>query len=105
MITIDEFKKVELRVAKVLSCERIEGSDKLLKMAIDCGEPRTLVAGIGKKYTPEDMVGKLVVVAYNLESRMLMGIESQGMILCADADGGPVVLAPVEHVLPGSKIC
>lgn len=83
-ITIDDFEKVQLRTARVLSCERVPKSDKLLKLSLSLGtEQRTVVSGIAKHYTPEEMVGKQVVLVANLKSAKLRGIESQGMILCA----------------------
>lgn len=108
MITIDDFLKCELRVVTVLACERVEGSDKLLKWTADLGEGephRTVVSGIAKKYAPEDLVGKQVVIVANLEPRQIMGIESQGMILAVnDAEGRPVVISPLEPAINGSKV-
>lgn len=114
MITIEDFAKVELKVAKVLTAERIEGSDKLLKLQINAGDVdeagteknRQLIAGIGKAYAPETLVGKNIVIVANLQPRMLMGLESQGMILAATdvAVGTPVILTPAGDVAPGSKI-
>lgn len=96
MISFDEFKKVELAVGEVLSAERVPDSDKLLKLAVSLGEEkRQIIAGIGKSYEPNDLVGKKLVFVVNLEPRSLMGLESQGMILAArDNDGQPVVLCP-----------
>ncbi len=83
-ISIDDFEKVQLRTARVLSCERVPKSDKLLKLSLSLGtEQRTVVSGIAKHYTPEEMVGKQVVLVANLKPAKLRGIESQGMILCA----------------------
>jgi methionine--tRNA ligase beta chain len=105
-VTLDEFKGVELRVAKVLSAERVEGSEKLVKLQIDLGgEPRQIVAGIGKAYAPEDLVGEEIIVVANLEPRQLMGLESQGMLLAAHGeDSEPVLLVPKSPVPPGSKV-
>lgn len=104
MINYEQFQSIELRVAKVLEAERIEGSDKLVKMRVSLGEEeRTIVAGIGKKYDPADLIGKQVAVVVNLEPRSLMGIESNGMVLAADQDG-PVLLCPDREVLPGAQI-
>src|SRR5262249_29894030 len=81
-ITIEDFMKVELRVAKVLSAEKVEKSKKLLKLAVDVGTgQRTLVAGIAEAYEPETLVGRTVVVVFNLKPAKLMGIESNGMVL------------------------
>jgi methionine--tRNA ligase beta chain len=104
-MTIDEFRNVELRVAKVLAAERVEGSEKLLKLQVDMGESRQIVSGIGKVYAPEAMIGKEVVVIANLEPREIMGFTSQGMLLAAHGEGGaPVLLAPDGAVAPGSVI-
>ena len=96
VITIDDFCKVQLKTAKVLEAERIKGADKLLKLKIEVGgETRPLVAGIAKHYTPEEMVGKTIVIVANLKPRKLMGIESQGMLLAAK-DGDALKLIGVE---------
>lgn len=103
-ISFEDFKKVELRVAKINSAERIEGSDKLVKFGINIGaETRTLVAGIGKSYDPASLIGKEIVVVTNLEPRSLLGIESNGMLLAAD-DNGPVLLIPEREVPAGAII-
>src|SRR3989344_9302190 len=96
MISIEDFKKAELKIARILSAERVEGSEKLIKLRISLGEEeRQLVAGIGKAYEPEALVGKEIAVIANLEPRMLMGLESQGMLLAAsEEDGVPVLLVP-----------
>ena len=112
MIQFDEFKKVELKVAKVVSSERGEGSEKLLRLVVDCGDtdeagaPKTrqVLAGVGKVYTPEEMVGREIIVVVNLAPRMMMGLESQGMLLAADHPDGPVLLRPDKDVDPGSEI-
>ena len=81
MITIDDFKKIELRVAKVLEAERVEGSDKLIKMQLSLGEEkRQVIGGIGKTYEPEQLIGREIIIVANLEPRNLMGLESQGML-------------------------
>ncbi len=105
MITIDEFKKVELKTAKVISAERVEGSEKLLKLQVSLGtEERQILSGIGKWYQPEEMVGKTVIVATNLEPRSMMGLESQGMVLAADGGDKPILLTTSEDCPPGSSI-
>ena len=120
MISFDEFKKVELRVGKVVACEPVEGSEKLLKLSVDIGEKdaetgllatRQVLAGIAKEYKPEDLVGKEIVIVANLEPRALMGLESQGMILCANdthltglGTGVPVIVRPDRDVAIGSEI-
>ena len=105
MITIEDFKKLEIRVGKILSAERVSGSEKLLKLEVGIGvEKRQVIAGIGKSYEPETLIGRQVVVLANLEPRSLMGLESNGMILAADSPAGPVLLMPEKEVLPGSVI-
>ena len=106
MINIEDFIKVEIRIGKILSAERVEGSDKLLKLMVDLGEasPRQILSGIARAVPePASIVGQLVPIASNLAPRMMMGMESQGMMLCAD-DGKPVLLHPAEEVRPGSLI-
>lgn len=105
MITIDDFKKVELKVARVLSAERVDGSEKLLKLEVDLGsEKRQIIAGIGKIYNPENLVGNQIIVVANLESCSLMGLESQGMVLAANVESGPVLLVPDKEVVSGIGI-
>ncbi len=105
-MTIDEFQKVDLRVGKIVSAERVEGSEKLLKFEIDFGEEkRQILSGIAKAYAPEALVGKEVVVVVNLEPRSMMGFESQGMVLAAHGENGePVVLSVERDVPAGSRI-
>lgn len=104
-ITIDDFSKVSLRVAKVLSCDSVPKSSKLLKLRISLGqEERQVVSGIAPWYAPDDLIGKKVILVENLKPAKLMGIESHGMILAADcADGVQVVFAP-EGSVPGSIV-
>lgn len=106
MISYEDFSKVELKIAKIEDAVRLEGSDKLIKLQIELGEDnRQIIAGIGKSYSPEDLIGKEIVVVANLEPRKLMGEESQGMLLAAhDEEGNPVLLIPDKFVPPGSKI-
>ncbi len=105
MITYDDFKKIELKAVRVLEASRVEGSEKLLKLKVDLGnEQRQIVSGIAKAYDPEFLVGKTIIIVANLEPRMLMGLESQGMILAAHGESGPVVLVPEKEVPPGAEI-
>ena len=105
LITINDFARVELKIGKVISAERVKKSEKLIKLQVDTGEPRQIVAGIGTAYTPDELVGKKVVVVANLQPAKLMGVESQGMLLAATgADGVPVLLMPEKDVEEGSKI-
>ena len=103
-----DFAKLDLRVAKILSAERVEGADKLLKLTISLGEmgERTLAAGIAQHYSPEELVGKKIAVVANLAHRKLRGIESEGMLLAASSeDHSQVVILTLEKDLPeGSKI-
>lgn len=108
-ITIDDFAKIQLRVGKILTAEKVEKADKLLKFSVQIGgDVRTIVSGIAKHYTPEEMLGKNVVVVYNLKPAKLRGIESQGMLLCAcytDADGNEqVVLVSPEKSVPSGCV-
>ena len=104
-ITIDDFCKLDLRVAEVIACERVPKSDKLLKETLKVGdEVRTVCSGIAKYYTPEEMVGKKVVLVANLPPRKMCGIESQGMLLCAEKDGKVVLLSPESDIGSGAEI-
>jgi len=105
-ITIDDFLKIDLRVAKVLAAEKVPNSRKLMKLSIDVGtEQRTLVAGIAEAYEPEQLVGKTVGIVFNLKPAKLMGIESNGMILAASPEGGkPVLVAFEGEIAPGARI-
>lgn len=106
MISIDDFKKIELKAGKILSAERVEGSEKLVKLSVDLGEenPRQILAGIVAQYPPDTLVGKTIAVVANLDPRKLMGMESQGMLLAAEGENGPVLLTPDADVTPGAKI-
>jgi methionyl-tRNA synthetase len=101
-ISIDDFTKVDLRVGLVLSAERVKGSDKLMHMKVDLGEPkaRTIVAGIAEAYTPEQLVGRKVAIVANLQPRKLKGIESNGMVVAASVEGGKPVLAGFHEDIP-----
>ncbi|WKZ58456.1 MAG: methionine--tRNA ligase [Cyclobacteriaceae bacterium] len=105
-ITIDDFGKLDIRVGKVLAAEKMEKSNKLLKLTVDTGvDQRTVLSGIAQHYSPEEMVGKQVTLIANLAPRKMMGIESQGMILMAeDVDGKLRLLQPNEIVTPGSTV-
>ena len=105
-VSIDEFMKIDLRVARVLVAERVQKSKKLVKMQIDIGsEERTIVAGIAEAYTPESLVGRTIVVVVNLKPAKLMGIESNGMVLAASPEGGLPVLVGLEQSLPpGTRV-
>ena len=104
-INFEEFKKMDLRVAKIISAEAVEGSEKLLKLQVDLGEEkRQIIAGIAKQYGPEELIGREIAVVANLEPRVLFGLESQGMLLAAAGENGPVLLWPDSDVLPGTRV-
>jgi len=114
MANLDDFKKLDIRIGKIISAEKIEGSDKLLKLIFDFGSEsgltalttsRQIIAGIATLYPDcEALVGKEMPVIVNLEPRMLRGHESQGMILCASDGESPVILSPEKEVPPGSVV-
>ena len=105
MITFDDFKKLDIRIGKILSAEKVSGTDKLMKLEVDfSAEKRQLVAGIAEFFEPDHLIGKEIPVLLNLEPRSIKGIESQGMILAIDVDGKPVLLHPEREVPPGSVI-
>ena len=105
-IGIEDFAKVELKVAKVTACEPIKKAKKLLKLTLDDGSsvPRTVASGIAKWYTPEDLIGHTVIVVSNLKPAVLCGVESNGMILAADAGEDDVKVIFVDGVPAGSKV-
>lgn len=120
-INFDDFKKLDIRIGKVLAAEKVEGADKLLKLSVDLGEaaPRTIVSGIAQFYTVEELIGKSVPILANLAPRILRGIESKGMALMAIdetlisssdplvppvAGHKPVLLFPIKEVPPGSPV-
>ena len=105
-VTIDDFGKLDIRIGTVTAAEKMEKSDKLLKLTVNSGlDQRTILSGIAKQYTPEQMVGKQVTFIANLAPRKMMGIESQGMILMAeDQDGKLRLLQPNEAVNPGASV-
>jgi methionine--tRNA ligase beta chain len=107
MINFEEFKKVDLRVAKIISAEKIEESEKLIKLTLNLGEEigeRTILAGISKFYEAEELLGREIVMVVNLEPKKMMGMESQGMLLAAVENGKPTLLHPDSEVSPGTKV-
>ncbi len=106
-ITIDDFLKVDMRVGVVKEAAAVKGSDKLLHLQVDIGEPKTrsIVAGIAGAYKPEALIGRKVAIVANLQPRKLKGIESQGMILAASLEGGdPALVSFLEDVPPGARL-
>jgi methionyl-tRNA synthetase len=103
-ISLSDFQKVDLRVGTIKKVERIEGADKLLKLIVDIGEERQLVAGIAKQYKPEQLIGKQVIVVANLQPAKIKNVESNGMILAAEENGEPIIISPDKKTKNGSKI-
>jgi methionyl-tRNA synthetase len=103
-ITIEEFAKIDLRVATVLKAEAIPRAKKLLKLEVDLGHNRVIVAGIAEKYTPEELVGKQVIIVANLKPTKLMGIVSNGMLIAAVDDAGPTLATLEKPVEPGTSL-
>lgn len=105
MISLEEFKKLDIRIGKILKAEKIEGADKLLRLEVDLGsETRQIVAGIAQFYEADNLVGREVPILVNLEPRVLRGVESQGMLLAADSEGKPVLFSLDMEVPPGSIV-
>jgi methionyl-tRNA synthetase len=103
-IDYDDFTKVDLRVATILEAQMVPKSNKLIKLKVDIGEERTIVAGIGKDYKPEELIGKKIVIVANLKPAKLMGVESRGMLLATDTAEGLTVLAFDREAKTGAKI-
>jgi methionyl-tRNA synthetase len=105
-IGIDDFMKVDLRVAKVITAEKVPNSRKLVKLTVDVGaEPRTLVAGIAEAYEPDALIGRTIVMVFNLKPAKLMGIESNGMVLAASPEGGAPTLVGFDATIPpGTRV-
>ncbi|MCX7724801.1 MAG: methionine--tRNA ligase [Thermodesulfovibrio sp.] len=105
LINIEDFMKIKLKVGTVICAERIEGSKKLIRLIVDIGEERQIVAGIGEQYSPEELIGKSVIVVSNLKPVKLMGVESQGMLLAATDDDGKISIVTIDrHVKAGSLV-
>ena len=105
-ISIDDFMKVQLKVAKVIEAAAVPKSKKLVQLKVDLGEPepRTILAGIAESYQPEQLVGRTIVVVANLKPAKLMGIESNGMVLAASPEGGGAMLVNAEPATPGTRV-
>lgn len=105
LISIEDFAKIELKIGHVVYAEKVSKSDKLLKLTVDDGErQRTIVAGIAKHYTPEEIIGKMITFVANLKPAKLMGIESEGMLLAASDGTGLSLIVPEKNVKAGSKV-
>jgi methionyl-tRNA synthetase len=106
-ISIDDFAKIDLRVALVKLAEPVKGTDKLMRLEVDLGtETRQIVAGIAKAYTPEQLIGRKIVIVANLAPRKLKGLQSKGMLLAASIgeQGTPVLAGFLEDVPPGARL-
>jgi methionine--tRNA ligase beta chain len=104
-ISFDEFKRMDLRVGEIVQAERVPGTDKLLKLEVDIGtEKRTMVAGVADVYSPEDLMGKNLVVIVNLKPAVIRGIESQGMLLAAEVEGKAIIPFFEGNVPAGAKV-
>jgi methionyl-tRNA synthetase len=114
MITFEDFAKVDLRVAKVLSCEPHPSADRLWKLSLDdgSGTPRQICAGVRQYYSPEQLVGRSIIIVANLAPRVIRGEESRGMLLAAsdapkdatDTQRNVVILGPISDIAPGSIV-
>jgi methionyl-tRNA synthetase len=106
LITIDDFMKVHLKVAKVIEAERVPKSKKLVRLKVDAGEsaPRQILAGIAESYEPEALIGRTVVIVANLAPRALMGLESNGMVLAASPEDGSAMVLNAEPAAPGTRV-
>ena len=106
MITIDEFKRIDLRIGEIKGAERIPGAERLLKLTVDVGaDTRVLVGGLGTAYRPEELLGLKVVVAANLQPATIRGVESQGMLLGAACSGAQPALLTVNLPVPnGTRV-
>lgn len=104
-VTLDDFRKIEIRVGKVTKCDKVENADKLLKLQVDFGEfSRQIISAIAEVYKPEDLEGKKLPFIVNLESRNFRGEESQGMLVAMDTEEKPVLLIPAEDVKEGTLV-
>jgi len=104
-ISIEQFFAMDLRVAKILTAERVPGTDKLLKMTVDVGgEERPLVAGIAQVYDAATLPGRSIIVVANLQPARIRGVESRGMLLAADLEGRPILAGFEEDVPPGTRV-
>jgi methionyl-tRNA synthetase len=101
---LEVFSKIDLRVATVVHAERIPRAKKILKLEVDLGQKRTIVAGIAQNYTPEELIGKQIIIVANLKPAKLMGIVSNGMLIAAVDDSGPILTALDKLVDPGTPL-
>ena len=108
MATIDDFNKLDLRVGKIIGVAAVIGSDKLLSISVDIGEPspREIVSGVATSYSSDDLLGKSVIVVANLDPKLIRGVESQGMLIGIERDnrGQPLLIFAQDQILPGSRL-
>jgi methionine--tRNA ligase beta chain len=105
MINFEEFQKLNLRIGNIIVAEKVEGSNKLLKLKVDLGsEEKQIIAGIATEYEVEELINRQIVIVANLEPRVIFGLESQGMLLAVNNDGKLALLKPDKEMLCGSKI-
>ncbi|NMB40089.1 MAG: methionine--tRNA ligase subunit beta [Parcubacteria group bacterium] len=105
MINFEDFVKIDLRIGKIIEAEKVEGSSKIIKTTVDLGEEkRQILAGIGKFYTPEELINKIVIVVANLSPKKIMGMDSEGMILAVKDDNNLSLLGADKEIKIGSKI-
>ena len=105
MISFEDFKKLDIRIGRVLSATKLEGADKLIKLEVDLGaEKRQIMAGMAPFFPPEYLVGKQVPILANITPMTFRGEESRGMILAGDVDGKPILLHPEKDVPPGTIV-
>jgi len=105
MISYNDFRKVEIRIGKVLSCEKVEDADKLLKLEVDFGEyKRQIISAIAESYNPEELIGRKFPFVVNLEPIKIRGFESQGMILAIDIPEKTVLIEPTEEAPEGAEV-
>lgn len=105
LVNFNDFEKIDLRLIKIISAERVENSEKLLKISAEIGEEKKqIIAGIGKFYSPEDLIGKTVVAIVNLEPRMIVGLESQAMILAGKSEDDLSLIIPEKDLPFGIKL-
>ncbi|RLF00214.1 MAG: methionine--tRNA ligase subunit beta [Thermoprotei archaeon] len=104
-VSFEEFKRLDLRIGRIVAAERVKRARKLLLLKVDLGgETRQLVAGLAEYYDPSELIGKEVVVVANLKPKVIMGLVSQGMLLAAVEDGKPVLIIPEREVPPGTRV-
>lgn len=104
-ISFEDWSKLDIRIGKVLKAEKVEGTDKLMRLEIDIGdEKRQVVAGIADVYKIKEIIGKEIPILVNLEAKNIKGVESKGMVLAVDVNGKPILLCPEKEVPVGSKV-